>query len=83
MAMVEADEAEALAPYLGRLQAQSHNLNAELRGLESENQELARLLAQQQALAADARHFLSEFDQRRSTILEALAHFSRGPLPTT
>jgi len=50
--------------------------------LEGENEELARLLAQQQSLAADARRFLVEFDQRRAAILGALARVSGGSLPT-
>jgi multidrug efflux pump subunit AcrA (membrane-fusion protein) len=40
--------------------------------------ELARLLAQQQSLAADGRRFLAEFDERRAAILGALARLANG-----
>jgi septal ring factor EnvC (AmiA/AmiB activator) len=83
MTEVEAEEAQALAPAMNRMRAEIGELSRELGSVQGENEELARLLAQQQALAADARHFLAEFDQRRSTILDALARFARGPLPTT
>jgi len=55
----------------------------EVRGVESRNEELARLVAQQQQLAADARRFLAEFDQRRTSILDALARMAGDPLPAT
>jgi Tfp pilus assembly protein PilN len=55
----------------------------EVRGVDSRNAELAWLHAQQQQLAADARRFLAEFDQRRTSILEALARVAGGPLPAT
>ena len=83
MAQIEAEEAQALAPAMGRLRAEVGELEQELSALQSTNEELARLLAQQQALAADGRRFLAEFEQRRASILDALARFAGGPLPTT
>ncbi|MCC6553105.1 MAG: hypothetical protein IT372_08800 [Polyangiaceae bacterium] len=83
MAQVEAEEAQALAPAMTQLRAEAGELAHELRTVQDENEELARLLAQQQALVADARRFLTEFEQRRASILDALARFARGPLPTT
>lgn len=83
MAHVEAEEALALAPARSHLCAEVDELNHEIDSLQRENEELARLLAQQQALAADARRFFVEFEQRRSSIFEALARFAGGPLPTT
>jgi chromosome segregation ATPase len=82
MAQVEAEEAQVLAPAMSRLCAEVSEQEQELRGLQGENEELARLLARQQSLAADARRFLAEFDQRRAAILVALARFAGGPLPT-
>jgi len=83
MAEVEAEEAQALAPAMTRLRDDVETLIEEVRGVESRNEELARLLAQQQQLAADARRFLAEFDQRRATLLDALARLAGGPLPAT
>lgn len=83
MAQVEAEEAQALAPAMERLRAEASELEQELCTVQDKNEELARLLAQQQTLAADARRFLVEFEQRRASILDALARFTGGPLPTT
>jgi NTP pyrophosphatase (non-canonical NTP hydrolase) len=83
MARVEAEEAQALAPTMSRLRAEVGELGQEITSLQSENEELARLLAQQQTLAADARRFLADFEQRRTSILDALARFAGGPLTTT
>ena len=83
MATVEEEEAQTLAPAMTHLRDNVEALIGEVRGVESRNEELARLLAQQQQLAADARRFLAEFDQRRETILDALARVAGGPLPAT
>ena len=78
MTQVEAEEAHALAPAMDRLRAEVSELEHDLGALQGENEELARLLAQQQALAADARRFLAEFEQRRASILDGLARL-RSP----
>ena len=49
--------------------------------LEGGNEQLAQVMAQQQALVADTRRFLEEFDQRRASILDGLARIARRPLP--
>ena len=82
VAQVEAEEAQALTPAMNRLRAEVAEQEREIGTLQEESEELARLLAQQQSLAADARRFLAEFDQRRAAILVALARFAGGPLPT-
>lgn len=82
LAQVEAEEAQVLAPAMGHLRAEVGALEQELCEVQGENEELARLLAQQQNLAADARRFLAEFEQRRASILEAFARLAGGPLPT-
>jgi chromosome segregation ATPase len=82
MAQVEAEEALTLAPAMNRLRAEVGELEGELNAVQGENEELARLLAQQQTLVADGRRFLAEFEQRRASILDALARFAGGPLPT-
>jgi DNA repair exonuclease SbcCD ATPase subunit len=83
MSEVEAEEAQALAPAMTHLRDDVEALIQEVRAVESRNEELARLLAQQQQLAADAGRFLAEFDQRRASILDALARVAGGPLPAT
>lgn len=80
-AQIEAEEAEVLAPEMARLRAEAGNMANELARIEGENEELARLLAQQQALLADARKFLDDFDRRRASILDGLARVAGGPLP--
>lgn len=80
IAQVEAEEAEALAPALDRLRAEVGQTEEELSTLQEQSEELARLLAQQQSLAADARRFLEQFEQRRASILHALARVGPPPL---
>jgi len=67
---------------MNRLHAEVGDLDHELGKIEGENEELARLMAQQHALVADARSFLAEFDRRRTSILAGLARIAGGPLPT-
>jgi hypothetical protein len=81
MARVEAEEVAALAPEMARLRAEAGAMANELGRIEGENEELARLMAQQQILIADARRFLDEFDRRRASILDGLARVAGGPLP--
>lgn len=81
MARVEADEAAVLAPEMARLRAEARELAAELASVQGENEQLAHLMAQQQALVADARRFLEEFDRRRASILDGLVRIAGGPRP--
>lgn len=81
MARVEAEEAVALAPEMARLRAEIVGVADDLHRVERESEELARLMAQQQTLVADARRFLDEFDRRRASILDGLARITGGPLP--
>lgn len=83
MSQVEAEEVQLLGPGMARLRTEVGELEQELHTLQGKNEELARLLAQQQTLAADGRRFLADFEQRRASILDALARFAGGPLPTT
>ncbi|MEZ4299759.1 MAG: hypothetical protein R3B70_32720 [Polyangiaceae bacterium] len=83
MARVEAEEASVLAPAMERLRAEVSHLEGAVAHLQSDNEELARLLAQQQSLAADARHFLADLDRRRASIWDALARLGADPLPET
>ncbi|WP_437769241.1 hypothetical protein WMF27_09485 [Sorangium sp. So ce281] len=81
MARIEAEEAAVLAPEMARLRAEAGELAAELASVEGENEQLAQLMAQQQALVTDTRRFLEEFDRRRASILDGLARVAGGPLP--
>ncbi|MEO7328043.1 MAG: hypothetical protein ABI193_05665 [Minicystis sp.] len=80
MARVEDEETAALAPEMKRLRDEVAAMPDRIRKVEVENEELARLMAQQQALVADAGKFLGEFDRRRATILDGLARVTGGPL---
>jgi hypothetical protein len=80
MAQVEAEEAEALAPEVARLRSEVANVADELDRTERENEGLARLMVQQEALVADAHRFLEEFDRRRASILDGLARIAGTPL---
>jgi hypothetical protein len=55
MAQVEADEARALAPAMDRLRADIGESERELSAVQSKNEELAHLLAQQEALGVTDR----------------------------
>ena len=81
IARIEAEEAAVLAPEMARLRAEAGDLAAELASVEGENEQLAQLMAQQQALVTDTRRFLEEFDRRRASILDGLARIAGGPLP--
>lgn len=58
--LLEADEARRLTPALGRMRTEQVVLHQQLVALQSENEELAQLLAQQERLVADARLTESE-----------------------
>ncbi|WP_437328628.1 hypothetical protein [Sorangium sp. So ce381] len=66
---------------MARLRAEAGDLAAELASVEGENEQLAQLMAQQQALVTDTRRFLEEFERRRASILDGLARVAGGPLP--
>jgi chromosome segregation ATPase len=83
MARVEAEEAQIRAPAMAQLRAEVGSLEKTLDAVRGENEELARLLAQQQSLAADARRFLAELDRRQAAISDALARLGPGLLPAT
>lgn len=83
MAKVEAEEALLLAPEMSRLHIEASAVERELTRIEGSNEELAQLLAQQQALIADGQRFLADFDKRRGVILDGLSRIVGQPLPTT
>ena len=70
VAALEADEADRLAPAVARMREEQEALRGRLRALQAENEELARLLNQLELLAADARGWLAQFEQRHTLIRE-------------
>lgn len=83
MAEVEAEESQVLTPALQRLRTEVGELEREIATVQTQNQESARLLARQQALAEDGRRFLAEFERRRTSILDGLARLTRRLVPIT
>ena len=83
MAALEADEASLIAPALTRLRAEQAMLRERLSVLQTENEELARLLGQQEQLAADARHWLSQFEQRHRSIQQTYTRLTGETLSTS
>jgi hypothetical protein len=69
--MLEAEEAQRLAPAFIRLHAEQATLREKLRALQTGNEELAKLLHQQEQLVADAHRWLAQFEQRHFLIQQA------------
>lgn len=65
---LEADETRRLAPSLDQVRAEQTALRERLRTLQAENEELAKLLNQQEQLVADACRWLAQFEQRHHLI---------------
>lgn len=68
---IEAEEAVRLAPAMAELQREQDALRRKLRRSQSENEQLAALIAQQEQILADARRTLKELQRRRQGIREA------------
>ena len=76
VATLEADEARRLAPALAQMRAEQRGLREQLRALQTENEELAKLLGQQEQLVTDARRWLAQFQERHLVILQAYARIT-------
>lgn len=61
---------DALLPAISRLQREQAELEARLQQRQFENEELARLLHQQEQLTAESRQWLRDFDRRQAQIRE-------------
>lgn len=70
VAALESDQARYLASTLTRMRAEQKTLRKQLGMLQSENEELAKLLSQQEQLAAEARRWLAQFRERHRIILQ-------------
>jgi len=82
VATLEADEARRYAPAVERVRAEQAALRERLRKLQTENEELATLLNQQEQLVADARRWLAQFEQRHRLIQQAYTRLTGEVLPS-
>src|SRR5436309_2259003 len=80
---LEAEEARALAPALARLREDVAARQQKIGVVQADNEELAKLLAQERQLAAEARRFLIQFDERSASIREGYARLMGEALPST
>ena len=64
MAAVEADEGHYQTVALEQARNEQAALRERLAAVQGENEELARLLSQQEQLVTDARRWLAQFEQR-------------------
>lgn len=62
---------EALLPAIERLQRELMELETRLQQRQYENEELAKLLHQQEQLTAESRQWLRDFDRRHAQIRES------------
>lgn len=69
-AMVTQAADKALLPAIERLQSELTELESRLQQRQDENEELAKLLHQQEQLTAESRQWLREFDHRHAQIRE-------------
>jgi hypothetical protein len=71
VAMLESEEAQRLAPTFARVRTEQAVLQEKLKTLQTGNEELAKLLHQQEQLVADAQRWLAQFEQRHFLIQQA------------
>jgi hypothetical protein len=65
---LDLEESQMLAESTIRWQEEEAPIRAKLQMLQADNEELVRLLAQQEKLVTDARRWLKEFEQRHESI---------------
>lgn len=76
VATLESDETNRLTLALDQARAEQAILRERFCTLQSENEELARLLGQQEQLVADARRWLAQFEQRHCLIQQTYARLT-------
>jgi septal ring factor EnvC (AmiA/AmiB activator) len=81
--ILEAEEARYLAPATDQMRAEQAALRERLQALQAENEALARLLNQQEQLVADARHWLTQFEQRHQQIQQTYTRLTGEILTAT
>lgn len=67
-AMLEQEEARYLEPAIASLELEQAVTRERLQKLQADNEELAKLLHQQEQLAVEARRWLADFQQRHENI---------------
>ena len=68
VAMVEQEESRYLEPAIASLELEQAVTRERLQKLQADNEELAKLLHQQEQLAVEARRWLADFQQRHENI---------------
>jgi hypothetical protein len=68
---LDLEESNTLAENTSRWLKEESLIRAKLQVLQDDNEDLARLLAQQEKLAADARHWRKEFEYRHESIQDS------------
>ena len=68
IAALETAEAAYIAPAIARMEEEQSILKERLQKVQGDNEELAKLLYQQEQLAVEARRWLTEFQQRHQQI---------------
>jgi len=74
--ILEAEETRYLAPVIAQMRVEQTSLRERLETLQVGNEDLARLLNQQEQLVADARHWLAQFERRHLQIQQAYTHLT-------
>jgi hypothetical protein len=74
---------EALSPAIARLQIEQAELQERLQRQQHENQELAKLLHQQEQLVVETQRWLADFDRRHTQIREAYTRLTGDVLTPT
>jgi hypothetical protein len=65
---LEGEETRLISPGLDQLHLEQKALNSRLKKIQKENEELAKLLFQQEQLVTDARNWLAQFEKRHRVI---------------
>jgi predicted nuclease with TOPRIM domain len=73
---------EVLLPAVARLEHEISELETRLQDRQHENEELAKLLHQQEQLTAESRQWLRDFDRRHAQIRETYTRLTGEVLPS-
>lgn len=83
MAKIEQQEARYLAPSIEKMRAEQAILEERLQNLHADNEALAKLLNQQEQLAAEARRWLADFEARHLRIQQTYTRLTGELLTPT
>lgn len=71
IAAIEADESTLLVQTVERMSSEQLAMRLRLQALQNDNENLAKVLNQQEQLVADARRWLAEFERRHNLIQQS------------